>query len=439
MPPKNHKSVYICNMREDFVHFIWQQKLWNFTGALCQSGQSIQVFDNGVLNHDAGPDFAQARLAIDNQSWAGNVEMHLKASDWKLHKHSEDLRYYNVILHVVWHDDGYRIMRPDGTEVPTLEIGPLVPPDIQENYKNLYQQLDSIPCAKLGPAQYEISMSSALHRALADRMITKAARFEVMAAEYKNDWQEVFYKAIAKYMGMKVNAEAMEELAKRVPNDLLAKNKQSIFALEALLFGQAGFLNGHEIDDYHGKLKKEYAYIKAKHGLESMESINWKFSRMRPPNFPTVRIAQLANLIFYQLHMFSKIVNEKNVMAIKLMFETEASEYWQSHFRFGVESKKRTKKLGESTINSLIINVIAPILFAYGNHRSDEVMKNQAFDLLELIEAEDNKYTRNYTAVGFPNRNAYESQALLGLRELYCEPRMCTKCAIGIKLLMAKT
>jgi len=228
----------------------------------------IILFDRGLLNSDAGPDFTNARISIDGQSWAGAIEIHVKASEWKAHKHKEDPRYNSVVLHVVWEYDNFDALRSDGSIIPTLELKSLVNHSVLENHYALHGQLSMVPCAKLNPMHYEMNVKSALHRALADRMIQKSNRLVKLVKNHTNDWQQVFYIATARYLGMKVNAEAMEELASRTPNELLAKNKESLFRTEALLFGQSGFLDAPSLDQYHTDLKKEYDYLKKNIALQ---------------------------------------------------------------------------------------------------------------------------------------------------------------------------
>lgn len=422
-------------MQEEFVQFVWHHGLFKNKPLKTIQQGDITLFDRGLLNIDSGPDFTNARIKINNQDWAGSIEVHIKASDWKRHQHAKDQRYDSVILHVVWSYDHYNAQRHDGSTIPTLELKSLVEESVILNYKTLFSDLNMVPCTKFNPMRYDIQVNGALHRAIADRMIQKSAWLLSLKGTHRNDWQKVFYMAIARYLGMRVNADAMQDLACRTPNDLLAKNKNSKLQLEALLFGQSGFLDAPAADEYHAKLKQEYTFLKKKYDLTSMSVLSWKFSRMRPANFPTVRISQLAALIHKQSHLFSKVIQEKNVSTLKGFFAIENSNYWCSHYKFGVLAKRGVQKLGAGTIESVLINVVAPLLFAYGKHRNDEYMKERAFDLLELLKPEDNKFTRCYKEIGFSNETAYDSQAIMGLRENYCEKRRCLQCSIGIKIL----
>ncbi len=425
-------------MKEAFVQFVWQHKLLQVGNFTTVMGTSLSVTNYGILNHDSGPDFLNAQLFMDGQTWAGAIEIHIKASAWKLHKHTNDKNYNNVILHVVWEFDGYHALRHDGTVIPTLEIKQLVDENLLQNYQQLSEQLNLVACHKHPVKTYEVQMQSAYHRALADRLILKSEKIMDLAMQTKFDWQNVFYITTSRYLGMKVNTQPMEDLAKRTPNELLAKNRHNFLLLEALLFGQAGFLDSPAIDEYHGKLKEEYNFLKNKYTLQSMSVLEWKFGKLRPPNFPTLRIAQLAALVYSQWHLFSKIIEIKNIAQLKKEFNSQPSNYWLNHYKFGNETTKKVGSLGETSIYSILINVVSPILFAYGKYKNQENLVQRAFDLLELLPAEDNKFTRHYNTLGFANNNAYDSQAILGLKENYCEPKQCLKCAIGVKVLSRK-
>lgn len=421
-------------MEESFLHFIWQSGKFNHQNLQTTDGVPIQIIKRGTLNNDSGPDFFNGRIVIDNADWTGNIEIHIHASDWLKHNHTQDPAYQNTILHVVLHHD-CDIALANGSILPCLELKNRIPSEMLANYQVLKTSISSIPCAPLQPAESGSASITALHRALVDRLILKAEIFLKLASEYKNDWETVFFIALARYLGNRVNDDSMEQLARSIPRNALIRMTDNPGQVEALLFGQAGMLASKPADEYQAKLKKEYNFLRKKLQLTPMSAANWKFMRMRPAGFPTVRIAQLAALIESKAHIFSKILLETEPNQLVKLFSVCASEYWNHHYRFGTLSVERPKNTGSSTLNGLLINAVAPVLFAYGVHKDSEILKEKAFDLLAAVEPESNKITREWESLGFENKSAYESQAFIGMRKLYCDNRRCTECAIGQKVI----
>ena len=421
-------------MKEDFLHYLWRLKKFDFTELQTTDGEQILILQPGTLNHNAGPDFINAKIQIGDTLWAGNVEMHLKSSEWLIHKHQTDKAYNNVILHVVLEEDK-AIKRQTGEKIPCLELRKRVPLKLSTVYKKLIHNEYWIPCQHQLHGVKEITRELWLDRLMIERLEEKtqgiAQRFEAN----KQNWEETFYQMLSRNFGVKINAEAFELLAKSISILTLAKHKNNLFQLEALLFGQAGLLEKDFKDAYPQKLKTEYTHLRRKFDLTPIHATHWKFLRLRPANFPTIRIAQLAMLIFQSSHLFSKILAIQNVKEVENMFELSIANYWQTHYVFDKESIKRKKSLGKNTIHLFIINTIVPFLFFYGNKKGDEKYKDKAMQLLEELPAEKNSIIRKWEELAIHPKSAYQSQALLQLKNNYCNEKKCLSCSIGHAIL----
>jgi hypothetical protein len=421
-------------MKEDFLHFIWKYGLFDLQNLSTSAGQQLMITRRGTHNLHSGPDFSEACLILDGQTWAGQVEIHLQSSDWYRHHHQLDPAYDNVILHVVWQHVG-EVCRREGTVLPTLVLRDLVNPSLAENYLQMQQSLQAIPCQAHRPGSFEKEMAQALSQALSDRLNTKAEKILALAAATKNDWQTVFYLVLSRYLGFRVNTDAMEMLARITPHHLLVKMGDDLAQVEALLFGQAGMLHGKAKDAYHGHLIAEYKYLSKKLTLKPLEPQIWKFMRMRPANFPTIRIAHLAGIVAQGGHLFSRFLHAVSAEEMVALLRVSASAYWDSHYRFGEPSPDAPKHLGKQASEGILINAVVPTLFAYGKYQNHEAYQSNALDLLTKLSPEHNRVTREWKGLGLPNANAYESQALLGLRHGYCESRRCMDCAIGMRII----
>jgi len=417
-------------MREDFLHYLWRMKRFDLFALQTTQGEKITIQKFGTHNHHAGPDFLDARVVIDETLWAGNVEIHVNASEWNAHGHQTDKAYDNVILHVVLEEDK-PIFRRSGQRIPCLELRRRVPPNLHKTYLKLQNNEHWIPCQYHFYAVPDMTKSLWLDRMLVERLERKTQDVAIVLQQNKNNWEETFYRFLAKNFGVKVNAFPFEMLAQSLPLLTLAKHKNSQFQIEALLFGQAGLLEEEFVDDYPNQLKKEYSFLKKKHDLSPIPTQSWRFLRMRPANFPTIRLAQFATLISQSVHLFSKILEAETVKEIEGLFVVSLSDYWQDHYVFDKPSESRNKTLGRSTIHLFIINTIAPFLFLYGQHQGEEQYKDKALQLLENLKAEQNKVIRNWQALGISPDSAYQSQALLQLKKHYCDQRRCLSCAIG--------
>ena len=424
----------MLTMKEDLLHYVWRYQRFDFSDLKTTEGEPVQIQQIGEHNLHAGPDFTNARIKIGDTLWAGNVEMHLKSSDWLKHNHSADKAYKNVILHVVLNEDE-TIRRETGERIPCIELKKLIPNKLSKVYLKLLNNEQWIPCQHHFYKVKEMTKMLWLDRLLVERLERKTAYVEELLEKNKNNWEETFYQIIARNFGFKTNAEPFEQLARSLPLITLAKHKNNLMQIEALLFGQAGLLEKDFEDEYPNKLKKEYLFLQKKHSLNPVQNESWKFLRMRPASFPTIRIAQFAQLIFSSVHLFSKILVAKNVEELEHLFDLKLSNYWQTHYVFDKASVKRNKKLGKSAIHLLVINTIAPFLFLYGKRKDNEDYKEKAFQLLEEIKPEKNSIITKWKALGMEPESAYQTQALLQLKNEYCTKKRCLECAVGNAIL----
>jgi len=420
-------------MNEEFLQFIWEHGLFNQTDLKTVDGKSVEVILTGHPNTDSGPDFFNARVRIGETIWAGNIEIHQKSSHWYQHRHHLDAAYDSVILHVVERYD--KPVQVKKQELPTLEIS--YPPAILEKFEQLLKSNRWIACedklAEVDPFVLRFWFSSLM----IERLQSKTSDILAILQQNKNNWNETFYQLLARNFGMKTNALPFELLAKSLPLNVLSKHKNDLFQIEALLFGQAGLLNETLLgDDYFLALRKEYSYLYKKYGLSGIESYVWKFMRLRPINFPTIRIAQLAMLIHHSSALFSRILETENPEELRKSFDVSASEYWNTHYRFNkISEENRKKTLGEAAFNNLVINTISPLLFVYGDQHLDQAMKDRALLLLEESPPESNQIIRKWNELGIDSRSAFDSQALIQLKNRYCENKKCLHCQLGAKII----
>ncbi len=418
---------------EEFLHFIWENRLF-FTGNLIStSGDQIEILSTGRKNTNSGPDFFNAKIKSDGTLWAGNVEIHRKASDWEKHHHSNDKSYENVILHVVEIADK-QVFRENHSEITTLELK--WPEQLTRNYRKLLEANTWIACNdqlnRIDPVMIQLGFN----RLMIERLEEKTEGIMARLEQNMQNWNETFYQLLARMFGFKVNAEPFELLARAVPAQVLSKHRNSLFQIEALLFGASGLLHEELFgDNYFMDLRREFGFLHKKYRLKQVESHLWKFMRMHPVNFPTIRISQIAALIHRSHGLFSAILDCKNIDQIKSLFRIKASEYWDSHYRFNKPSTKiNCKDLGEDSIHTIIINVIVPFLFVYGEKQDKQYLKNLALDFLEKLPAENNTIIRKWEKTGITARTAFESQALLQLKTRHCDKKKCLNCIIGNKL-----
>lgn len=421
-------------MRESFLHFLWRTRRFNAQNLLTTQVQSIEIQVLGEQNTNAGPDFFNARLRIGDTNWAGNVEMHLRSSEWHTHGHSNDPAYDNVILHVVMEED-QPILRSNGERIPCLELKGRIPPKLLENYERLEHEQAWIPCEHFFQQVPEIVRLNWLDRLLVERLELKTNAIAEALKATNNHWEEAFYRMIARNFGLKVNMEPFEALARSLPLLTLSKHKSSLLQVEALLFGQAGFLAENQVDDWPKELAREYQHLALKHGLSPLSLNQWKFLRLRPANFPTVRLAQFAALIHQSAHLFSKIMEARNLRELENLFQIQPSLYWKNHFQFNKPSIHRDKPLGRDFIHLLVINTIVPFLFHYGKSKDLEEPQKRALALLEELPPESNVILEGWSILGVNARNAFQTQALIHLKTRYCDQKRCLECAIGTSIL----
>lgn len=427
-------KIQYTNLPEDFLYYLWKVKQFDHRELTTSDGRALQILEYGTRNDHAGPDFLQAKIQIDDTIWVGHVEMHIKASDWKQHGHQSDPSYQNVILHVVMVND-QEIELPNGEPLPCLELQTKVDSTVIRKYHQLMGSLSWVPCEKSISQTSPLIMKTWLERVLVERLETKTVRIKQVLEETENDWEEAFYRLLARNFGFSVNGDVFESLARSLPRKLLLKHKDQITQIEALLFGQAGFLDHSFEHAYPQRLKEEYQFLKTKYDLSPIDAHLWKFMRMRPRNFPTIRLAQFAVLFFRSNHLFSKMLAAVSIQEVYEMFRTEVTPYWKDHFVFEEPSRKQSKKLGKGSIQLLLINTVAPFLFTYGKLHSNDTLQQKAIDFLSQLPAESNKIVRGFSSIGVTAENAVESQALLQLKNEYCDRKVCLECSIGHGLL----
>ncbi len=425
-------------MKEDLLHYAWQMQAFDMQQLATTEGQAIQILSFGHHNSHAGPDFSEARIRIGDTLWAGNVEMHLKSSDWWRHGHQQDGAYDNVILHVVL-DDDEPVRRPNGVAVPCLELKTRIPERLAANYQRLLQNKHWIACQQQLPNVSEMTRSLWLDRLMVERLEQKTLPIRACLERNQHNWEESFYQLLARSFGLHINALPFEMLARSIPLTTLLKHKQSLFQLEALLFGQAGLLEGSFEEAYPQKLQKEYHFLQKKYRLRPLAAASWKFARLRPAAFPSIRIALFASLLHQSEHLFSKMLAAKNVKEIEHAFDLKLSNYWLTHYRFGKESVRRPKRLGKATIHLFIINAIAPVLFMYGKLKDERPYQDQALRLLEELPPERNHIILKWAELGMEVSSAHQSQALLQLKKHYCDQQGCLSCAIGSYVMQARS
>lgn len=415
-------------MNEKLLQYIWQFQYYNKADLALHSGEPLQILHPGHLNTHQGPDFLHGSIRIGETLWVGNIELHVKASDWVRHSHSSDKNYESVVLHVVWENDN------GPSAIPVLELQDKVPKMLLRQYADWMDNQAFIPCEHQVSSVKEIIRKTWLERLLVQRLEKRTTAIEKYLDESKGHWEETFWRLIARNFGAKVNSEAFDSLAKSLPLNILVRHKNQIHQLEALLLGQCGLLDKEFEEKYPQMLKKEYVFYRKKYSLRAI-SDPVHFLRMRPGNFPTVRLAQLAMLIHQSSHMFSKLLELPSVKDIRQLLNVTANDYWHYHYQFDAGSPYKPKQLGSSMIDNIIINTIAPIIFGYGHLMGKGGYKQSALQWLVETGAEDNSIVAGFRRFDIGCSNAYESQALIELKTVYCEAKRCLDCAIGNSIL----
>lgn len=417
-------------MKETFLYYLWENRL--ITGSLqTVTGQPVEIIDTGFRNTDSGPDFLETKIKIGEQLWAGHVEIHVRTSDWNRHGHQHDKAYHNVILHVVYENDH------SVNDIPVLELRGHFDASLLGRYEKFMASQHWIACERQVGMAKPFTVNTWLERMAVERLEQKTEAVSKRLILNRFDWENTHYQLLLRYFGMKVNSEAFETLATLLPLKTLLKHADNLTQLEAMLLGCAGFLEIDSDEAYPQLLKREFAVMKAKFNLLTMPVERWKHLRMRPVNFPAVRLAQLAQMIHRHGCLFSKIKEAKTATEAKVLFDVKASDYWDTHFRFAIEGPCKPKHLGEGTANVLMINAVIPMLFCYGKFHKDQSYCEKALRFLKDLPAEDNTVIRHYEAIGMSAHNAMQSQALLHLHSHYCRRKRCLECSVGNFLLQS--
>jgi hypothetical protein len=420
-------------MSEEFLQYIWKYSLYSNEKMSTVEGEPVVVIFPGEWNKDSGPDFFNATIKIGDTLWAGNVEVHLKSSDWFVHGHHKDKAYDNVILHVVLDNDAdIKQERAEGIPV----FIPHIREETIEKYNNLINKKVWPSCSDNTKQINRIYLISELDALAVERIIYKTEQINKLLEETNNNWEEAFYRHLARSFGFQANSLPFEMTTRSLPFNIVAKHRNNIFQLEALFFGQSGLLNEQLLgDDYFLKLREEYSFIRTKYELRGIEGHIWKFMRMRPVNFPTIRLAQFASLMAKSESLLSEILRTKELSEIIQLFDIKASDYWDTHYHFNNTSGKSVKHLGESAIHILLINTVVPFIFIYGEKNGKEYLKQRAIDILSNLPPESNNIIAGWAEAGIEAQHAFDSQALIHLKKNYCDKKKCLCCRIGMKVL----
>ena len=420
-------------MKEDFLHYLWKFKKFDTTNLKTSNGEQVTILNVGQYLQLAGPDFFNAQITIDNQKWAGNVEIHIKSSDWYVHHHERDQAYESVILHVVWEHDA-EIFRKNNTEIPVLELKHYVSKETLEKYQSLLTTKSWIYCEKQLEAINEFTVNNWKERLFFERLERKSINIQELLVQTNQDWEAVLFCLLAKNFGLNTNGELFLKIAQSIPFSVFRKESFELENIEALLFGKAGLLNIEKEDRYFKDLLSRFNYLEHKHQLEQSVFEPVQFFKHRPDNFPTIRLSQLANVYHSQQNLFSKVINANSIESIYDCFKVSVSNYWQTHYQFDKESPRKNKMLSKSFIDLIIINTIIPIQFAYAKSQGKEISED-LIRLMQNVAPESNTIIQKFSSLGVKSKNAFDTQSLLQLKNEYCNKSKCLECAIGIELL----
>ena len=421
-------------MKEDFLHYIWRFQKFNTALMTTTQGKEIQILSVGQYNQHAGPDFLDARIKIGDTLWAGHVEIHVKSSEWMAHCHHKDPAYDNVILHVVLNDD-QKIFRTSGSIISTFSLKNRIFSNIQSQYLKLLNNRHWIPCQHQFHQVDPIKKKIWYDRLMIDRLEQKTRQINTFLKSNQDDWEKSFFHVLANNFGLVINKLPFELLAQSLDLKIIAKHRDNEMQIAAFIFGQAGLLETDFKDEYPLLLKKEYQFLKQKYQLIPIKKASWKFLRLRPQNFPTIRLAQFAKLLFQETHLFSRMLSAESINDIEKIFSIQLPAYWETHFVFDKISKTRKKHLGKSTIRLIVINTIVPFLFLYGKLKGLDTYQEKALHLLETLKPEANSIIRQWEQLGETTKTAYDTQALLQLKNEYCQRKRCLNCSIGNAIL----
>ena len=420
-------------MKEDFLHYLWKFKKFDTSNLQTANGESVTILNSGQYLKLAGPDFFNAQIIIANQKWAGNIEIHLKSSDWYVHHHERDEAYDSVILHVVWEHDT-EIFRKNNTVIPVLELKKYIAKETLENYQSLMTPKSWVFCEKELTSIDSFTFKNWQERLFFERLERKSKHIQELLEQTNQDWEAVLFCLLAKNFGLNTNGDLFLRIVQSIPFTTFRKESFELENLEALLFGKAGLLVGDKEDSYFKNLVTRYTYLSHKYQLEESVFEPVQFFKHRPDNFPTIRLSQLAGLYSNQHNLFSKLIEAKSVQDIYKIFKVSVSDYWQTHYLFDKESPKKKKALTASFIDLIIINTIIPIQFAFAKSQGASISE-QLIDLLQDVVSESNGIIQKFHSFGIKAQNAFETQSLLQLKNEYCNRSKCLECAIGMELL----
>ncbi len=423
-------------MQESLLHYIWQFQYFDRANLVTTSGEPLQVLHPGYRNTNAGPDFSDARVKIDGIEWIGNVEIHINASGWRDHRHQFDPAYNNVILHVVWKND-YDVVREDNTLLPALTLQKRVAESLLTRYSRVVLSPEVIPCSVSIGEVDEIIRLSMLEKTLATRLEAKAAAILKMMKINHGDWQETCYQMICRNFGFKINSEAFHALSRALPYKTLMKHADQITQIEALLFGQGGFLEEDHPDEYFQLLQREFHVLRRKFSLDgrTLNRSQWKFLRLRPANFPTLRIGQLAAVLHSTRNIFSALVESGSLEDLRKVFDVEQSDYWKRHYMFGRKQLDTVSGIGKESVENVIINTVIPLLVAVGKSTDEQAFIDRAIEMLHQLPAESNMIIRRWSDLGIRCKTAFDSQSLIELYNNFCLRKRCLDCNIGSALI----
>ncbi|MFN7748682.1 MAG: DUF2851 family protein [Cyclobacteriaceae bacterium] len=423
-------------MTESFLHYIWQMQYFDKNDLCTVDDEPVTVFQPGFLNTNAGPDFSQARIRIGSLDWSGQVEIHVRSSEWDDHAHRTDHTYDNVILHVVW-EDNRPVLRADGTPMPTLLLKGRVNTGLLHTYQKLMATAHVIPCQGSLAAVPSLIRLSMIEKSLVRRLQRKATEMLEVAQATRFDWDETAYRFLARNFGFKINADPFFELARRVEYRQVLKIADRLGTVEALLFGQAGFLEAVSSDEYVQQLKNEYRHLAARWKLEDrqVDTARWKFLRLRPANFPTLRLAQFCAFLNGNRNLFSSLLEWRNLAAVAKGLSVAPSAYWHRHYHFGKQSNVLHPAMGQASVHNIVVNTLAPLWVAYGLSQDDESWIERAVELLRQVPAESNAIIKKWKALGWAPTSAADTQGLIELFNEFCQSKNCLNCAIGASLI----
>lgn len=421
-------------MTEDFLHYLWKFQNFDKKTLLATNGEAITLLNSGFHNHHAGPDFGDAKVMIGTQLWAGNIEIHIASSDWRKHKHQHDAAYNNVILHVVYmHDE--EIVNEKGNMLPTIELKGRFDEYLYWRYEQLVQNTGFIPCEQQVKQVDAVQKEIMLERVLIERIARKSEQLSAILIKNNNDWEETAYQWLSYGFGIKINADPMLWLARRLPLKYLQKHQDEPLAVEALLLGTAGLLSGNEEDEQLKKWREQHQFYAQKYTLEPLEKSIWKYGRLRPVSFPEVRIGQWAAIVSANQHLFRSIIETGDLKTLKRLFVHTPNPYFNTHYRLGKMVKEHNATASEAFAERLIINVVIPFLFTYAQQKQEPFYQQRALDLLDQLPAESNAIVNHFATLGFSLNSAFHSQSLLELKSSYCNFKKCLTCTIGNTLL----